>query len=607
MKLFTLVASMALMTFFSTAAFSQDGQFRNGPQHNGVYTGNTNFDNVTLHWQFSTGGAIRSTPLVVNNKIYFGSADHYLYCLDTSGRQLWKFETEAGIHSSPAVADGIVFFNDRDNNLYALGATDGKQHWKKSLGKTPDYEWSFDYYLSSPLVDNSTVYSGSGDGNLYAIDIPTGNIKWKYNAKAIIRSTPALQNNKLTFGDCDGRLYNINATDGKLNWLLKLNGDTMQNENYGFDRKAVIAAPAIANNIVVVGDRAGYLYGINAASGEKIWQFDYHVSWILSSVAIKDSIVVTGTSDAAFINAINLYTGKEIWRFQTQAPVWASPIIAGNFAICPSNDGVLYGINLGSGKEVWRYSIGERFFSSPVIAGNKLYAANDDGDLYCFVPAAKNNNEVFKAVFWMKDPPFQYFQYGVDKYVRDYFRSWGYQVLDDKALATFMQERINDHKKSVIVFATNYFPGLISGDSAHPSLILDYLKAGGKTVICGMNPAVYQVDTATKQVTGLDFSLTEKVLGFKYNYNDTRAFNGFYPSSPTKEGRLWGLKTSYVSRLGQPDNVVDVVLMRDETGKATSWLKSYGGPAGMGFLQTWIYPSTLQHIDDLKSIAEYGL
>ncbi|HVX51531.1 MAG TPA: PQQ-binding-like beta-propeller repeat protein, partial [Chitinophagaceae bacterium] len=380
LKLFAGTVSLVLLS--ALAAHSQNTQFRNGPQHTGIYDAGTPFNNVSLHWQFSTGGAVRSTPLVAGGKIYFGSADHRLYCLDTTGKQLWRFEAAAGVHSSPAVSAGLVFFNDRDNNLYALNAATGRLQWKRNLGQTPVYEWSFDYYLSSPLIAGSTVYCGSGDGNMYAIDKATGNIQWKYNTGAIIRSTPAFHNNQVFFGDCDGRFYSINALTGKLTWMLKLNGDTMHNEEYGFDRKAVIAAPAIAGNLLVAGDRAGYLYGINERTGEKSWQFDYHVSWVLSSVAIKDSIVVAGTSDGAFINALNLYTGKELWRFQIQAPVWASPIITGNTAICPGNDGILYGLDLHSGKEIWRYSIGEKFFSSPVIAGNKLYTGNDDGTLY---------------------------------------------------------------------------------------------------------------------------------------------------------------------------------------------------------------------------------
>jgi len=604
MRIFTpLLLTLALL--FAITSFAQQTQFRGGVAHTGVYNSTKSFTNVALQWQYKTGGAVRSTPLVADNKIYVGSADSYLYCLDTTGKTIWKYKAESAVHSSPALANGTLFFNDRDNNLYALQAAGGKLLWKKQLGKTLAYDWGFDYYVASPLVVNNTIYTGSGDGNLYALNAQTGNILWQYNTHAIIRSTPAFDKGRLFIGDYNGNVYNIDAATGKQGWVFKGNGDTMRNEDYGFDRKAILATPAVADNIVVVGDRAGYLYALNETTGEKLWQFDYVITWIISSVAIKDSVVVTGTSDGAFINALKLHTGKELWRFQTTAPVWASPIINNNIVICPGNDGIIYGLDLYKGSELWRYSIGDRYFSSPVIAGNKLYAANDDGNLYCFTPVPAKA-QARKAVFWMKEPPFQSFQFGIDRYIKDYFKSWGYEVLDEKTIIPFMQQGVANHDKSLVVFASNYFPPGITGDSAHASLILDYLKADGKAVLCAMNPAVYQLDSAGKQIIALDFSAAKRILGITYSNNDTRTFNGFYPAIPTNEGKQWGLQTGYVSRLGQPNGVADIVLMRDETGKATSWVKTYGGPKGTGFVQSWISPATLQHIDELKSVAEYG-
>jgi len=605
MKISTPLLPAFILLLFTNALFAQQTQFRGGITHTGIYNSTKSFTNIALQWQYKTGGAVRSTPLIADGKVYVGSADGYVYCIDTTGKAVWKYKAAAAVHSSPALANGNIFFNDRNNNLYAVQAGNGKLLWKTQLGKTLPYDWGFDYYVASPLVVNNTIYTGSGDGNLYAVNAQTGNVQWQYNTHAIIRSTPAFDKGQLFIGDYNGNVYSIDAANGKPGWMFKGNGDTLHNEDYGFDRKAVLAAPVIAANIVVVGDRAGYLYALNETTGQKIWQFDYTVSWIISSVAIKDSIVVTGTSDGAFINALNLYTGKQLWKFQTTAPVWASPIINNNIVICPGNDGIIYGLDLYKGTELWRYSIGDKYFSSPVIAGNKLYTANDDGSLYCFTPAPAKP-QVRRAVFWMKEPPFQSFQFGVDRYIKDYFKNWGYELLDDKTIAPFMQQGITSHDKSVVVFASNYFPLAITGDSAHPSLILDYLKAGGKAVVCAMNPAVYQLDSAGKQVTGLDFSAPKRILGITYSSNDTRTFNGFYPALPTAEGKQWGLQTGYVSRLGQPEGVADIVLMIDETGKATSWVKTYGGPNGTGFIQSWIFPATLQHIDELRNVAEYG-
>ena len=333
------ITAAACTLLFVAQAFSQS-QFRGNEAHTGLYKEQDVYSSARLHWSFNAGSAIRSTPLIAGNKIYMGSADHYLYALDTTGKLLWKFQADGAVHSSPAIDNNTVYFNSRANTLYALNASNGKLKWKKNFGNDLPYEWAFDYYVSSPLISDGIVYAGGGDGNLWALNAANGNGYWKFNAGSRIRSTPAVQGDKLYVGDCGGLVHALNKKTGMPLWRFATNGDTLLNENFGFDRKAVIASPAIAGNTVIVGGRDGYLYAIDAQTGTKKWQFDYKVSWIISSVAIKDSIVVTGTSDGRFINALRLDDGKELWRFAVSAPVWASPSIVGDKVFNAVNDGV---------------------------------------------------------------------------------------------------------------------------------------------------------------------------------------------------------------------------------------------------------------------------
>lgn len=585
---------------------SNQTQFRGNEAHTGVYNDRSSYSSVQQKWTFKTGNAIRSTPLVHGNKLYFGSGDHFFYALDTSGNVLWKFKADGAVHSSPSLHKNNIYFTSRANSLYVLDAGTGKLKWHKRLGADLPYEWAFDYYISSPLISEETVYTGSGDGKLYALNAANGNIQWTFNAGSRIRSTPAVYDNKIYVGDCAGKVYALNKT-GKIIWQFATNGDTMRNENFGFDRKAVIASPAIANNMVVVGGRDGYLYGIDAQTGTRKWEFDYKVSWIISSVAIKDTVVVTGTSDGRFINALNLNTGKEIWRYAVGAPVWSSPSIVGDKVFNAVNDGLIYCLNLYTGKEVWKYRTNERLFSSPVPSNGNLYVGNDEGLLFCL----KGNNDPVsaaqRAVYWIKEPAFQYHRYGLDVYAKDYFATAGYKVLDQNTLADFMRQRIADKQSSVVVFATNLFPSTIVGDTVNTNLLLQYLRNGGKVVIMGMNPAVYMVDEQKKELKGLNFRLSEKVTGIPYQHFDTRAFGGYYPSAPTPEGKQWGLKTNMVTRNGMPPENVTTILSTDEVGKATSWVKNYGGKAGTGFVQTWLFASTLTSLDEILQVAEYGL
>ena len=64
-------------------------------------------------------------PAVADGKVYIGSTDHKVYCLDAeSGALIWNYNIgnpEYGVNSSPAVADGKVYVGSHDHNVYCFG------------------------------------------------------------------------------------------------------------------------------------------------------------------------------------------------------------------------------------------------------------------------------------------------------------------------------------------------------------------------------------------------------------------------------------------------------------------------------------------------------
>ena len=70
-----------------------------------------NAETGSEEWRFNTGGAIVSSPTVLDETVFVGNNDHNLYAVDTdTGNQQWAFDTGEVIQeSSPTVADGSVF------------------------------------------------------------------------------------------------------------------------------------------------------------------------------------------------------------------------------------------------------------------------------------------------------------------------------------------------------------------------------------------------------------------------------------------------------------------------------------------------------------------
>ena len=80
----------------------------------------------STQWRTHVGGGsgvhlISSPSVILGSRVFIGSDDGYLYCLDyNSGSVLWMNATGGKIQSSPAFADNKVFVGSNDGKVYAF-------------------------------------------------------------------------------------------------------------------------------------------------------------------------------------------------------------------------------------------------------------------------------------------------------------------------------------------------------------------------------------------------------------------------------------------------------------------------------------------------------
>ena len=184
-------------------------------------------------WAFQTSKNIFSSPVVdATGRIYFGSQDDAVYCLDANGKQVWKFQTRGDVDSTPSIGtDGTVFVGSDDDYLYAI-TPDGKLKWRFNSGndirssplilpgniivftnfsgqtmavQNGQQLWKVDLYggwsNASPTYDESrrVLYVTTSGGAVAALT-PTGGILWQTNLYVRIQSGTVTL-------DRDGNLY----------------------------------------------------------------------------------------------------------------------------------------------------------------------------------------------------------------------------------------------------------------------------------------------------------------------------------------------------------------------------------------------------------------
>jgi len=81
--------------------------------------------------------------------------------------------------------------------------------------------------------------------------------------------------------------------------------------------------------------------------------------------------------------AIDVQTRKQIWSFQTQGMLGASPLATPYAIYFGTESGILYAVDRGSGKRIWQYTDprGIPITTSPVFLEGVLYYATAEGDL----------------------------------------------------------------------------------------------------------------------------------------------------------------------------------------------------------------------------------
>ena len=351
-------------------------------------------------WKFETENAIESSAIFYNNKIYFGSDDWFIYCLDAkTGILEWKYETANQVRSTPTIANRRLYIGSQDYNFYCLNALSGEFIWKYRTGGEID---------SSPLIVGNNVYFGSYDGYLYALNTTTGNVTWKFKTDNEIWGSPAFYDGGIYVGTRNGKMYYVWASNGTVRW----NKTTNQLASL----HGIYSTPMITGGKLIFGSEDNLVYCYNATSGERLWMFKTS-GYVYSSAASSSGKVFISSleeeNDGILYaipledpNGDGLITSTEvIWKFQTHdfdggssptVSVSSGKVVIGSNLGSSGGDGKIFCLDVETGDEYWNYTTGGDIHGTPIIALNHVYIGSLDNYMYCLgeKPSVQNYSEI---------------------------------------------------------------------------------------------------------------------------------------------------------------------------------------------------------------------
>ena len=225
--------------------------------------------NGSLAWSGSLGStSVESSPSYCNGRVYCGAGDSYgggvagLRCFNaTNGASIWSYSSTGVVCGTPAVEYGRVYFGSIDNKVYCLDAGGSGP----STTKYWDYAFTTDV-VSSAALGYGRVYIGteSATNNLHCLDaFGSGGTTTKYWSQTLtpagsfgVTGSPAITSDYIFVGTTGNVMHCRDRGTGASVWMSGTPpGTAYPGSTYGMS-----SAPAVYKNRLAVASDNGNLY-----------------------------------------------------------------------------------------------------------------------------------------------------------------------------------------------------------------------------------------------------------------------------------------------------------------------------------------------------------
>ena len=289
-------------------------------------------------WAFpekGSAGAIYAPPLVQGETVYVATYQGQLLALDgATGKARGEkavFKGDAVV-GAPALS-GETLYLASGSRVYALNPLTGQPLWPKPF-QARDRIWG------SPVVDGETIYLGSLDHHIYALSTKDGSLLWEYKAGGAIASSPTLGEGGLFFSAFDG-LYALEAESGALRWHLP-------------SPSWFWARPLFSEGKVFAGSQEGKFYGLDATTGELLWEPVATGGPFNFAPALGEGVLVIG-SDKVY--GLDPETGQVLWARELGAPVAGDLVVADGVAYIQTKDLAVFALKAKGGEVPWSFPL----------------------------------------------------------------------------------------------------------------------------------------------------------------------------------------------------------------------------------------------------------
>lgn len=233
-------------------------------------------------------------------------------------------------------------------------------------------------YVLTPAVVGSSVYAAAQDGTVARYD--NGSQVWRINAGQTISGGVGADGRMVAVATAKGEVLAFDNT-GKALWKARVTSE-------------VLAAPQIAEGLVLVRSGDNRIFGLDAADGKRKWVYQRSTP----ALSLRSNIGVTVAGKVALAGfpggklvAIALNNGAAMWEATVALPkgatelervsdVTSAPVVAGREVCAAAYQGRVACFELASGNHLW-----SRDMSSAAgidVDARNIYVTDDKGAVH---------------------------------------------------------------------------------------------------------------------------------------------------------------------------------------------------------------------------------
>jgi outer membrane protein assembly factor BamB len=370
-----------------------------------------------------------STSPLASETVYWSGGGFLFAVRASDGHVRWK----VGGTGAPTLADGTLYaaVSLDHAQAYALAATDGSTRWHATFPGCFNLVGS----ASPPLLAGGVLYvavSGhdcAPSGWVYALRANDGAVVWRTPFEKDVLPTRALTSGALlaassTYPAVDEQdfLTALRPSDGAQLWRVRLSispyylaaadgivvvsgyffGDKLEARRASDGQRLWItvanrynnAPPVIANGLVYVSGRDGWLYALRLQDGAVQWRFAAGTGsggFGASEPAVVDNTIYWGAGPLLYAldartgalgHAYHLFPGAEgsapgqvLFLYSPPAVangalfVAADAIVICGMLHCPEQPVTLYALDVATGAELWHHTEPEGNATLPPVVG----------------------------------------------------------------------------------------------------------------------------------------------------------------------------------------------------------------------------------------------